>query len=86
MGAALNGLKFVRQEPIGPFIADFVCHAEKLVLEIDGATHGETSELAYDAARTRYLQSLGFRVLRVSNADVYDNLNGVLDTVLATIR
>jgi very-short-patch-repair endonuclease len=78
----LNGHKFVHQESIGPFIADFVCREKRLVVEVDGATHGETHEIAYDERRTRYLNAQGFRVLRVQNDDVYKILPDVLDTIV----
>ncbi|MBI1250033.1 MAG: DUF559 domain-containing protein [Alphaproteobacteria bacterium] len=71
------GHRFRRQHPIGPFIADFACVAAKLVVEVDGATHATDAEIAADARRTEYLQSDGWRVLRVTNTDVYENLDGV---------
>ncbi|HYD87988.1 MAG TPA: DUF559 domain-containing protein [Vitreimonas sp.] len=78
---ALNGARFRRQHPIGPYIADFACIAAKLVLEVDGVTHWTPEELAHDARRTKYLEQQGWRVLRVTNADVYDNLSGVWETI-----
>ena len=69
----LNGLKFVRQYPIGPYYVDFVCRERRIIVEIDGATHGTEEELAYDAQRTGYLHTQGFRVFRVNNGDVYEN-------------
>ena len=70
-GRRLNGYKFVRQEPIGPFVADFLCRERKLVVEVDGATHSEAHEIAYDERRSKYLRALGYRILRVQNADVF---------------
>ena len=78
---ALNGARFRRQHPIGPFIADFACIAAKLVVEVDGYTHWTPEELAHDARRTKYLEAHGWRVLRVNSADVYDNLSGVWETI-----
>ncbi|MDE2383863.1 MAG: endonuclease domain-containing protein [Alphaproteobacteria bacterium] len=81
----LGGLKFVRQLPLGPFIADFACREHRLVIEVDGETHGDAGEAAYDQQRTNYLNSLGWRVVRCTNLDVYKNLAGVCDTILAAL-
>ncbi len=71
-----TGWRFRRQHPIGPYIADFACVAAKLVVEIDGVTHGSAAK-PHDDARTRYLERAGWRVLRVGNTDVYRELEGV---------
>ena len=81
-----GGFKFVRQLPIGPYLADFACRERKVVLEIDGATHGAEAELARDAVRTDFIVRSGFRVFRAHNAEIYENLNGVLDTLLAFVE
>jgi very-short-patch-repair endonuclease len=83
-GRRLSGLKFVRQLPIGPFVADFVCRERKLVVEVDGATHSSDDELAYDARRTEFLEGEGYKVLRVWNLDVFENLDGVCEMILRT--
>jgi very-short-patch-repair endonuclease len=82
----LGGHKFRRQVPIGPFIADFVCREKRLVVEVDGATHGEDSEVVYDQRRSGFLAAHGFRILRVNNADVYTALSDVLDTILMKLE
>ena len=82
----LGGFKFVRQEPIGPFVADFVCRERALILEVDGATHSTDKEVASDARRTAFLEREGYRVLRATNAGVYENLDGVLETILAALN
>lgn len=82
----LGGFKFVRQEPIGAYFVDFVCRERRLIIEVDGGTHGETHEIAADAARTAALEQLGYRVARVGNRDVYDNIDGVLEKVLAVLE
>jgi very-short-patch-repair endonuclease len=82
----LNGFKFTRQDPIGPYIADFCCRAEKLVIEIDGATHSTDEELVYDARRTAFLEAQGYRIMRVHNVEIFENLNGVLETILARLE
>jgi very-short-patch-repair endonuclease len=76
------GHKFTRQEHIGPYFADFCCRSAKLVVEVDGATHSTDAELDYDKRRTAVLQSEGYRVLRFYNAEIFNNLAGVLDTIL----
>ena len=72
----LDGCKFRRQVWLGPFIADFLCAEAKLVVEIDGDTHADQVE--YDERRTAWLAREGFRVVRVTNADVMQNIDGVL--------
>jgi very-short-patch-repair endonuclease len=83
---ALGGRKFVRQPPIGPYFADFACREVGLVIEIDGATHSTTEELRHDQAREDFLVACGWRVVRFSNDDVYRNLDGVLETILAAVE
>ena len=70
-----EGCRFRRQVPIGPFIADFVCHAAKLIVEIDGGQHDPSSEV--EASRTRFLESEGYGVLRFWNNEVLYNRAGV---------
>ena len=75
----LAGLKFRRQVPLGPYIADFVCFRCKLIIEADGPMHDEKA--ADDAKRDAWLGSAGFRVLRFTNADIHDRREEVLDAV-----
>ena len=70
----LNGHKFVRQLAIGPFFADFACREQKLIVEVDGATHGAEAEVKADAARAAALKRIGYRICRVTNDDVIRNL------------
>jgi very-short-patch-repair endonuclease len=65
---------------------DFVSIGAKLIVEIDGATHSTARELARDFDRTRVLESLGFHIVRVTNIDVYKNLDGVLEMIVGTIE
>lgn len=74
--------KFRRQHPIDRYIVDFVTLDGKLIIEIDGATHSTDIEVSRDAARTEILNSLGFHVVRFSNADVRENMDGVLEAIL----
>ncbi|MCW2315599.1 very-short-patch-repair endonuclease [Rhodoblastus acidophilus] len=78
----LNGFKFVRQENIGVYYVDFVCREAKLIVEVDGATHSTPRERAHDHRRDMWLVEQGFRVLRVTNADVFENIAGVCETIL----
>ena len=77
----LNGVGFRRQAPIGPYVVDFVSHAAKLIVEIDGGQHFENEQEKRDARRTRFLEAKGYRVLRFSNLDVTRNRNGVLERI-----
>ena len=77
--------KFRRQHSIDRYIVDFVTLAGKLIVEVDGATHSMKTELAYDAERTRVLESLGFQIVRVTNIDVYENLQGVQEMIALTL-
>ncbi|MDX2233938.1 MAG: DUF559 domain-containing protein [Hyphomonadaceae bacterium] len=76
-----TGWKFRRQFIIGPYIADFACVAAKLVVEVDGATHGAEAR-DRDAVRTSWLQRQGWVVIRVGNMDVYRDLDGVWRTIV----
>ena len=76
----LSGYKFVREHVIGNYIVDFVCRERKLIIEIDGGQHMDAME--YDAKRTKYLESHGYRVLRVWNDEVFKNLQVVMDKIL----
>jgi very-short-patch-repair endonuclease len=78
--------KFRRQEPIDRYIVDFVCVSARLVVEVDGATHSTADELRHDARRTKVLEACGFHVMRVGNSDIYSNLDGVLETILAELE
>ena len=80
-----NGASFRRQTPIGPYVVDFICHAARLVIEIDGGQHFESKQEQRDARRDAYLASKGFRVLRFNNYDVMINRQGVLETIAAAI-
>ena len=70
-GRQLGGLRFRRQQPIGPYIADFCCAAARLVIELDGEQHEE--QLAYDEARTRFMEQAGYRVLRFPNREFFED-------------
>ena len=79
----LCGHKFRRQVWLGRFIADFYCSEARLVVEVDGETHATSK--AYDDRRTAWLVSEGFRVVRVANADVMQNIDGVLEYIASNL-
>ena len=82
----MSGLKFRRQHPVGPYYADFACSELKLIVELDGDTHGEGAQARYDAARTRFLEREGWTVLRFWNADLLESLEGTLDRIEEAAR
>ena len=79
----LAGSKFRRQHPIPPYIVDFVCLEARLIVELDGGQHAEA--LPYDAARTTYLERLGYKVLRSWNNEVLGNTEMVLEAILSEL-
>jgi very-short-patch-repair endonuclease len=78
----LEGYKFRRQHPIGPFIVDFACTRHRLVIEADGGQHDDSPS---DARRTAWLEGRGWRVLRFWNNDILANTEGVVSTILQTL-
>ncbi len=71
--------KFRRQFPIEPYIVDFVCLDLKLIIELDGSQHQEQQE--YDLERTEFLTQRGFKVIRFWNNAIFNNLDGVLESL-----
>ena len=74
-GRRLGGYKFRRQYPIGRFITDFYCHEVRLIIELDGASH--ENQIAYDLARSQWLASSGYQVMRFSNQQLNENVEAV---------
>jgi very-short-patch-repair endonuclease len=72
--------------PIGSYFVDFVCREHKVIVEVDGGTHSTEQEIAYDDARTRFLEQSGFVVFRVHNVEIFENVDGVADTLLAFVH
>ena len=72
---------FRRQRPFGPYIADFYCAAAQLVIELDGESHNDAEAQTRDETRDAYLRSLGLRVLRFTNAQVMQELEGVVAVI-----
>ena len=80
----IDGHRFRRQVPLGPYVADFACLETRLIIEVDGGQHDERAEL--DARRTAWLEANRFRVLRFWNNDVLQNIGGVVETIRAALR
>ncbi|OAF08161.1 hypothetical protein AYJ54_15590 [Bradyrhizobium centrolobii] len=78
--------KLRRQHPVDRYVVDFATLDGKLIIEVDGVTHSSSAEIERDKARTEVLEACGFRVLRVSNTDVYENLEGVLELIETSLR
>ena len=75
----IPGLKFRRQHPVGPYIADFCCSSHRLIIELDGDTH--VNRERYDEARSEFLRKQGYRVIRFCNSDVHENIEGVMEAI-----
>jgi very-short-patch-repair endonuclease len=78
-----GGYKFRRQVPIGSYVVDFLCIDARLVVELDGGQHAEA--VAQDAERTKFLESLGYMVIRFWNDEVMGNVAGVFDSLTLTL-
>ncbi len=72
-----NGLKFRRQHPVPPYIADFCCEEKRLIIELDGGQHSPE----IDKARTAFLEQKGYGILRFWNNELFDNIEGVLHVI-----
>jgi very-short-patch-repair endonuclease len=79
----LGGYKFVRQFPVGPYFADFLCRQRHLVVEVDGSQHVDSTQ---DRVRDEYMREAGFSVIRFWSADVLRQRNAVADTILAALN
>ena len=77
----IAGLRFRRQQPIGPYVVDFYCSAAKLIIELDGDQHGSDSHALYDRTRTCWLMVRGYCVLRFANGEFLKNPQTVLDGI-----
>ncbi len=74
----IGGFKFRRQHGVGPYIVDFYCPERRFVVEVDGDSHAEEKQIKKDVRRTKYLNSLGVVVVRYTNKEVMQDLEGVL--------
>jgi very-short-patch-repair endonuclease len=77
----INGVKFRRQDPIGPYIVDFVTYDKNVIIELDGGQHNDDEHKKRDSVRTDYLRQKGYIVLRFWNNEILENLDGVLEKI-----
>ena len=80
---SINGHKFVRQEPIGPYTVDFVCREKRLIVEVDGGQHADNTR---DKERDKWLVDHGYRVVRFWNNEILKNIEGVLETIATALN
>ncbi len=80
---SIEKVKFVRQEPIGPYVVDFICRERRLIIEVDGGQHADSE---HDLVRDRWLAERRYRVLRFWNNDVLTNTEGVLEAIAAALN
>jgi len=85
-GSQFLGKKFRRQVSMGRYIVDFYCPECGLVIELDGARHFSITIDKYEAERTRYLEAEDLRVIRFENKELYENLEGVLETIKRALQ
>ena len=83
----IQNLQFYRQKPLGKYVVDFYCPAERLIIEIDGGQHYENGELIKeDITREEYLKNvLKLRILRFTNTDIMHNMSAVIDKIIETL-
>lgn len=80
----LNGVNFRRQHAVGKYIPDFCSPKEKLIVELDGSQHLEQQE--YDEERTKYFESLGYRVIRFWNNQIMNDMDGVILAIIYALE
>ena len=81
-----QGFHFRRQAPLEGYILDFVCFKQRLIVEVDGSQHGEAAGLAHDAKRDAHFGVPGFLTLRFWNPEIDENLESVVETIIARAR
>ena len=79
-------LKFRRQHPVSIYIADFYCHSQKLVIELDGSIHNVPDVKTNDIIRQKDLEDLGLKIIRFTNKEITNNLEQVLQTIEKNIK
>jgi very-short-patch-repair endonuclease len=82
----VEGLRFRRQHPIGAYTVDFVCLEKRLIVEIDGEHHTEPAHIEHDRRRDLWLNSEGYRLVRIPSTDVFQNIDGVMDGIWAVLQ
>ena len=79
-------IKFRRQHPVSNYIADFYCHSQKLIIEIDGSIHNIEEVKQNDEQRQKYLEDLGLRIIRFTNNEIRNNLEIVIQAIEKNIK
>ncbi len=82
--SGLNGLKFRRQQPVGKYVVDFLCCSKKIIIELDGGQHSENQE--YDKVRDEFLAKEGYKVIRIWNNQIFNNIEGVIEYIKTCIE
>jgi len=82
----LQGVKFRRQQPLDPYIVDFVSFERKIIVEVDGGQHNEREARERDKERAAWLKGGGYQVLRFWNNEVLRNMEGVLEKIVEVLR
>jgi very-short-patch-repair endonuclease len=77
-----SGVRFRRQHPIGPYVADFYCPAAKLVIEVDGLVHDFADQAEHDDRRGAYMHALGLEVVRISARDVLADVDAIAQSLI----
>lgn len=83
---SLLNLKFRRQQPLGPYIVDFICCEKKIIIELDGGQHNKSEKLDYDRQRDEFIKSKGYKVVRIWNNEVINNIEEVMEHIKNTIN
>ena len=82
--SGLNGLKFRRQQPVGTYVVDFLCCSKKIIIELDGGQHSENQE--YDNIRDEFLKKEGYKVIRIWNNHIFNNIEGVIEYIKTCVE
>jgi len=82
----LGGYKFRRQHSIDQYVLDFFCPKAQLAIEVDGDSHYQEKKIEYDRERQQHIESLGIKILRFTNNEIYDRLDGVLGEILRKLE
>ncbi len=85
-GRRLDGIRFRRQHPIGPYILDFFCEDARLAVEVDGESHSRAEAVKHDKRRTEWLNARGISVLRIPARDVLSELTALVDHIRRQVR
>ncbi len=82
----LEKLKFIRQHPIGRYVADFYCHEHKTIIELEGKIHNKADQRQYDEVRFLDLSAQGYKILRIKNEEVLNNIELVLTMIVEFVK